>query len=114
VSAPLQRYSALLTGNITAELVLKAQGLKNLEKPSARDYRSVLHFMENDGGQLYEEESGWIYNKEDLITLRPGREHAWLDGFLERMLRVCRCRLLRVRCCPFPVLESEQRVWEKS
>ena len=54
--------------------------------------------MEKDGGQVYEEESGWIYEKEDLITLRPGKEHAWLDGFLERMLRVCRCRLLRVRC----------------
>ena len=80
-----------------AELLLKTQGLKNLEKPSARDYRSVLNFMENDGGQTYETESGWIYDKEDLVSLRPGREHAWLDGFLERMLRICRCRLLRVR-----------------
>ena len=49
--------------------------------------------MENDGGQLFEEESGFIYEKEDLITLRPGREHAWLDGLIERILRVFRCRL---------------------
>lgn len=81
---------------LIAELLLKAQELKGLEKPSARDYRSVLHFMENDGGQVFEGESGWIYDKEDLITIRPGREHAWLDGFLERMLKVFRCRLLKV------------------
>lgn len=52
--------------------------------------------MENDGGQLYEEESGFIYEKEDLVTLRPGREHAWLDGVIERTLQIFRCRLLRV------------------
>ena len=97
----MQRYTALLISDLTAELLLKTQGLKTLEKPSPRDYRSVLHFMENDGGQVCEEESGWVYDKEDLITLRPGREHAWLDGFLERMLRVCRCRLLRVCCRPY-------------
>ena len=81
-----------------AELLLKARSLKGLETPSDRDYRSVLHFMENDGGQVYEEESGWIYDKEDLITLRPGREYAWLDGFLERILKACRCGLLTVGC----------------
>lgn len=81
---------------VAAELLLKAQGLKGLENPSNRDYRSVLHFMENDGGQVFEKESGWVYEKQDLVTLRPSKEHAWLDGFLERVLRICRCRLLRV------------------
>ena len=92
-----------------AELLLKAQGLKGLEKPSARDYRSVLRFMENDGGQVFEEESGWIYNREDLVTLRPGREHAWLDAFLERMLGICRCSLLRVRCHPHLMLQRKAK-----
>ena len=90
--------------HVIAELLLKGQSLKGLDKPTSRDYRSVLHFMENDGGQVYEEESGWVYDKEDLITLRPGREHAWLDGFLERVLKVCRCRLLRVGCRPHHTL----------
>ena len=45
---------------------------------------------------MYEEEMSWIYDKEDLVSLRPGREHAWLDGMLERLLKVCRCRLVRV------------------
>ena len=55
--------------------------------------------MENDGGQLYKKHQRFIYEKEDLITLRPGREHAWLDGLLERTLSVLRCRLIRVGFC---------------
>lgn len=67
-----------------------------MDTPSNRDYQSVLSFMENDGGQLYEEDMGFIYEKEDLVTLRPGREYAWLDGLLERTLKVLRCRLIKV------------------
>lgn len=77
-----------------AELLLKARDLKALNEPSNRDYTSVLRFMENSGGQLYEEESDFIYGKEDLITIRPGREYAWLDGFIERLLQICRCRIM--------------------
>lgn len=79
-----------------ADLLLKAQQLKALERPSNRDYQSVLSFMENDGGQLFEEDMGFIYEKEDLVTLRPGREYAWLDGLLERTLKVLRCKLIKV------------------
>ena len=79
-----------------ADLLLKAQQLKALDRPSNRDYRSVLHFMENDNGQLFKKDMEFIYEKEDLVTLRPGREHAWLDGLLERMLKVLRCRLIKV------------------
>lgn len=86
----------LLADYDVAELLLKAQKLKAMDRPSNRDYRSVLHFMENDGGQLFEEDMGFIYEKEDLITLRPGREYAWLDGLLERTLKVLRCRLIKV------------------
>ena len=56
--------------------------------------------MENDGGQLFEEDMGFIYEKEDLVTLRPGREYAWLDGLLERMLKVLRCRLITASLVP--------------
>lgn len=55
-------------------------------RPASRDYRSVRNFLEGEGGQLFEEESQFIYEKEDLITLRPGREHAWLDNTIERIL----------------------------
>lgn len=95
MSPPRPHLTSLIC-NHAAVLLEKAQSLKGFEQPSPRDYKSVLHFMENGGGQLYEEESAWVYEKSDLVTLRPGREHAWLDGFLESILKVCRCRLLRV------------------
>lgn len=71
-----------------------------MDRPLARDYQSVKNYMENGGGHLFEEESDFVYEKEDLVTLRPGREHAWLDGILERVLQTCRCRLLLV--CHLP------------
>ena len=52
--------------------------------------------MEIDGGQLFKKDMEFIYEKEDLVTLRPGREHAWLDGLLERTLKALHCRLIRV------------------
>ncbi|KAL8935044.1 MAG: hypothetical protein Q9211_004911 [Gyalolechia sp. 1 TL-2023] len=82
-----------------SELLLKANQLKALEKPSSRDYRSVLRYMEKGGGQLFEEEMSWIYEKEDLVTLRPGREYAWLDGILERLLNLCRGKFVRYIFC---------------
>ena len=90
---PCQRNS---TDNRTAEILLKARELKAIDPPSNRDYKSVLSFMENDEGQLYEKEMEYIYEKADLVTLRPGREHAWLDGTIESILKICRCGLLRV------------------
>ncbi|KAL9013847.1 MAG: hypothetical protein Q9173_001490 [Seirophora scorigena] len=78
-----------------SELLLRAHQIKGLEKPAPRDYRSVLRYMEKDGGQLFEQDMSWIYEKEDLVSLRPGREHAWLDGILERMLNFCRGRVVR-------------------
>lgn len=45
---------------------------------------------------LVEDEKAFAYEKEDLITLRPGRDHSFVDGFVERMLKIFHCRLLRV------------------
>ena len=36
-----------------------------------------------------------MLQKEDLITLRPGREYAWLDAAIERFLNVCSGRVVR-------------------
>ena len=30
-------------------------------------------------------------------SLRPGRDHAWLDSSLEHLLRWCNCPLVEVR-----------------
>ncbi len=96
-----------LADSVKAELLLKAQQLKALERPSNRDYQSVLSFMEYSGGQLFEEDMEFIYEKEDLVTLRPGREYAWLDGLLERTLKVLRCRLIKVSLTPVDYMSIE-------
>ncbi|KAI4194213.1 MAG: hypothetical protein LQ350_007912 [Teloschistes chrysophthalmus] len=60
-----------------SELLLKARQLKAMDRPSNRDYNSVLHYLEANGGQLYEAEMDYIYEKEDLVTLCPSP--GWLD-----------------------------------
>ncbi|KAL9583402.1 MAG: hypothetical protein Q9212_002732 [Teloschistes hypoglaucus] len=79
-----------------AELLLQAREMKAMDRPSDRDYRSVLHYLEADGGQLYEAEMDYIYEKEDLVTLRPspGCDHGGLDVLVERFLLYFRCKPL--------------------
>ena len=57
---PIEIMKGLQADTDTADLLLKAQQLKALDRPSNRDYGSVLSFMENDGGQLYEEDMEFI------------------------------------------------------
>lgn len=66
-----------------------------LNKPARRDYNSVESYI-FDKQPLVDEENGFIYNKEDLITLRDGREMALLDSFIETLLKVFHCPLLQV------------------
>lgn len=75
-----------------------------MNKPASRDYESLLNFMENGyelNGEsirpLLKEDSKFLYQKEDLITLRPGRESAWLDASIERVLRMANSSPIRVR-----------------
>jgi hypothetical protein len=70
-----------------------------LNKPAARDYKSVEAYI-FDKKPLVDEECGFIYQREDLITLRDGREMAMLDTFTERMLQLLHCSLLQVICLP--------------
>ena len=54
---------------------------------------------------LIEAEQEFIKRKEDIITLRLGREWAGFDGLIESMLRKLDCRLIRVR--PFSLLSKD-------
>jgi hypothetical protein len=75
--------------------VLQAQSLVALNKPSASDYRSVEGYIFTKQ-PLVDEESAFIYRKEDLITLRDGREMAMLDNLFEKVLRILHCSFLQV------------------
>lgn len=63
-----------------------AQQFATLNRPSSFDYTSVARYL-YDKNPLRLEEQTWIQHREDLVTLRPGREHAWLDAAIERFLR---------------------------
>jgi hypothetical protein len=68
-----------------AELLTIARDLTSLSKPAARDYRSVRAYFEEKGPVVEDEK--YINHKEDIITLKPGRENAWLDAMVEKGLR---------------------------
>ncbi|KAI4090703.1 MAG: hypothetical protein L6R37_007845, partial [Teloschistes peruensis] len=91
-------FQAILEKGNSSELLLKAWEMKAMDRPSDRDYRSVLHYLEADGGQLYEAEMDYICEEEDLVTLRPGhgsgRGHGWLDVLAETFLLRFRCKPL--------------------
>jgi len=67
----------------------------SLNRPTAGEYRSVENFMNNEK-PLVKKEGSFIYQKEDLVTLRPGREHAWLDTSVEKFLRLFNCSFIQV------------------
>ena len=75
---------------------MQAQKLRSLERPSDRDYQSIINFMEGDDPPLQAADMAWVYEKEDIVTLRPGRENAWLDGFVERILHKSHCDAIEV------------------
>ena len=76
---------------------MQAQQLRSLERPSDRDYQSVANVLECENPPLLAEDRAWIFEREDLVTLRPGRENAWLDGVVERILYKCHCNAIEVR-----------------
>lgn len=63
------------------------------KRPADADYNSVGRYMYNRK-PLVKAEATWIEHKEDMITLRGSREHAWLDSLVENFLRMAHCRLI--------------------
>lgn len=70
-----------------------------MKRPGNRDYKSVSGYI-GDTKPLFEGEDDFIDRREDLVTLRPGRECAWLDAFVERVLKTVRCGPVKVRDLP--------------
>ncbi|KAK4613567.1 hypothetical protein CLAFUW4_09630 [Fulvia fulva] len=68
-----------------SRLVHAAQRLMKANKPTANEHTSVLKFMAST--PVADEEADYVLHKEDLINLRPGREHAWLDRAIEGCLK---------------------------
>ncbi|KAF7885145.1 hypothetical protein EAF00_010963 [Botryotinia globosa] len=82
------------------ELLLRSQHLNAMNRPADSDYRSVERYI-FDKKPLVDEEQGFIYEKNDLITLREGREGAYLDTMTERFLQIFHCAFLQsIFCTP--------------
>jgi hypothetical protein len=75
-----------------------AQSFAAMSKPAGKDYKSVQNWIWRSN-PLDEVSRSWIRMKEDLVTLRPGREHAWLDAFIEHLLKWLDCSLVRYIFC---------------
>lgn len=85
------------------EVLLRTKEMTALQRPSSRDYKSVVNWFEGHH-PLVQDEANYIRRKEDMITLRHGRECAGFDSLVERTLsRIDRvlykavgCRWIRV------------------
>lgn len=56
-----------------------------MNRPSGSEYNSVLNWM-NITKPVTREESGFIREREDLVTLRPGRASSSFEQIVERVL----------------------------
>jgi hypothetical protein len=65
-------------------------------KPPNRDYLSVKRYFDQEPPVCSVE--SYIYCKEDIITLKPGRESTSLDRFVEKMVQKLPQETVRV--CP--------------
>lgn len=85
-------------------MLLKAKDVAGMQRPSKRDWRSVKNWIDNRK-PLVEKERRFILRKEDLVTLRCGREGAGFESVVERMLartdnfltQWLNCRIIKVR-----------------
>ncbi|KAI7200889.1 hypothetical protein KC343_g8989 [Hortaea werneckii] len=95
------------------ELVLKTREITLLQRPSTKDYWSVRSWFANHA-PLVHGEVQYLKHREDIITLRPGRECAGFDGFVERMLHVLDAGLCRLGCPIIRKLFITQELQEKT
>ena len=80
------------------KVLRKARGLNAFQRPSERDWKSLRDWFIAEKPLTYEPEGEYILKKEDLITLRQGRELAGFDGWVESWIQYLPKRLGRASC----------------
>jgi len=89
---PERRNRRTILADIRAKLVeydevlIKARTLESFQRPSDRNYRSVRRYHHNTK-PLMDSEMDSIRSKEDIVSLRNGREWASFDGGVESLLQ---------------------------
>lgn len=79
-------------------MLINSHYLVGTNRPPERDWKSVAYFVTGKA-PLAEGEMDFVFHKEDLITLRPGREHAWLDTVVSKIIRALPRRLMKWVFC---------------
>lgn len=82
----------------SAQLLAAAREMMVLRRPTSSEYESLRNYCDYDAN-FTELEEEWTHCKEDMVTLRPGREHAWLDRVIEYVLGAFQCPLIRYMFC---------------
>lgn len=83
---PVYEEQELTRGmNQPAGLLTTARDLAAFNPPPEYSYKNIKNYYRREIPVIYEDSH--IYYKEDLVTLKPGREHSWLDSFVERILQ---------------------------
>src|SRR6266480_2019633 len=77
------------------DLLIKARELVSFQRPTDRDYHSVQTWFRNVR-PIVEGDESYIHCREDIVSLRHGREWAGFDGIIEKLLHRLNCPLIRV------------------
>lgn len=82
-------YSALMWRSdfLPDDILAKARDLNAFQRPSNRDYHSFRTWFWNVKPLNYEPEEDFIKRREDLVSLRHGREWSGFDGLVETCIR---------------------------
>lgn len=78
------------------ELLIKTREMNTLQRPSRRDYRSFRTWFFNIKPLTWQKEEEFIKRREDLVSLRHGREWSGFDGFVESCVRKMHCDFMQV------------------
>lgn len=68
------------------EIQLREYAYRALQRPSDRDYESLLIYLSNSG-DMHDDEEDWFLARNEMISLAPGVKNSWLDNKLEVFLR---------------------------
>ncbi|OQN98126.1 hypothetical protein B0A48_15958 [Cryoendolithus antarcticus] len=98
----LQLFEALKIMWVQYDVLLKSKRMALLQQPSDRDWEGARDWI-MDNKPLVNRERDFILRKEDIVTLRSGRDGAVFEGLVMRTLhrvnkflqRRCGCRLVQ-------------------
>jgi hypothetical protein len=86
-----------------ARLLADAHTITGYRRPSKRDYRSIRNYFKKTAPLCALEV--YIDRKEDLITLKHGRDIAWMEVVVDKIVAKFPSGILQVRRAPPPSLQ---------